>query len=262
MMSIQSVRDRLSRVKKQKIDDKALATEAVELAADLLDSAKNEQRISERRQAAQMARMMVDPAGKAFTLAMADQVFRPPTHARSAAQFRYLVEGYGVPHYLSMPERVAMKAGATFSALAPDIVMPAVTGAMRAQSASVILPAEDDKLKPLLARRKQAGMRMNLNQLGEAILGEGEAAHRIQAVIDRLKSPDCDYLSVKISAIFSQIHLVGEQETLARITGASARTLPRGHPEPDQRQAEVREPGHGGIPRPPPHLRCLPHRAR
>ncbi|MGC4014758.1 MAG: proline dehydrogenase family protein [Luteolibacter sp.] len=96
--------------------------------------------------------------------------------------------------------------------------MPAVTGAMRAQSASVILPAEDDKLKPLLARRKQAGMRMNLNQLGEAILGEGEAAHRIQAVIDRLKSPDCDYLSVKISAIFSQIHLVGEQETLARIT--------------------------------------------
>ncbi|MFD0894491.1 proline dehydrogenase family protein [Luteolibacter ambystomatis] len=218
MMSIQSVRDRLSRVKKQKIDDKALATEAVELAADLLDSARNEQRISERRQAAQMARMMVDPAGKAFTLAMADQVFRPPTHSRSAAQFRHLVEGYGVPHYLSMPERVAMKAGATFSAVAPDIVMPAVTSAMRSQSASVILPAEDDKLKPLLARRKQAGMRMNLNQLGEAILGEGEAAHRIEAVIARLKSPDCDYLSVKISAIFSQIHLVGEQETLARIT--------------------------------------------
>jgi len=217
-MSIQSVRERLDRFKQQPANDEALAKEAVELAADLLDAARKEQRCSEKRQAAQMARMMVDPAGKAFTLAMADQVFRPPTHARSAAQFRYLVEGYGVPHYLSLPERVAMKAGATFSAVAPEIVMPAVTGAMRAQSAAVILPAEDEKLKPLLARRKKAGMRMNLNQLGEAILGEGEAEHRIQAVIDRLKSPECDYLSVKISAIFSQIHLVGETETLARIT--------------------------------------------
>jgi hypothetical protein len=99
-----------------------------------------------------------------------------------------------------------------------DKRITAITGAMRSQSSSVILPAEDAKLKPLLARRKKAGMRMNLNQLGEAILGENEAEHRIQAVITRLESPDCDYLSVKISAIFSQIHLVGEAETLARIT--------------------------------------------
>jgi RHH-type transcriptional regulator, proline utilization regulon repressor / proline dehydrogenase / delta 1-pyrroline-5-carboxylate dehydrogenase len=46
---------------------------------------------------------------------------------------------------------------------------------MRAQSASVILPSEDGRLKPLLDRRRSAGMRMNLNQLGEAILGEDEA---------------------------------------------------------------------------------------
>jgi RHH-type proline utilization regulon transcriptional repressor/proline dehydrogenase/delta 1-pyrroline-5-carboxylate dehydrogenase len=217
-MSIAAVRARVDRFKNLPPNDENLAREAVELAAELLDSARKQQRLSERRQAAQMARMMNDPAGKAFTLAMADQVFRPPTHARSAAQFRYLVEGYGVPYYLTLPEQIAIKAGSVFSAVAPELVMPAVTGAMRAQSSTVILPAEDEKLKPLLARRRKAGMRMNLNQLGEAILGEGEAEHRIQAVIDRLKSPDCDYLSVKISAIFSQIHLVGEEQTLARIT--------------------------------------------
>ncbi len=217
-MTLSSIRHRIDQIRQHPISDEALVDEAIALAADLLKAAQSEERSGERRQAKQMARMMNDPAGKAFTLAMADQVFRPPTHARSAAQFRHLVEGYGVPDYLSLPEKIAMRAGATASAFAPEIVIPAITGAMRSQSSSVILPAEDAKLKPLLARRKKAGMRMNLNQLGEAILGENEAEHRIQAVIARLESPDCDYLSVKISAIFSQIHLVGETETLARIT--------------------------------------------
>jgi RHH-type proline utilization regulon transcriptional repressor/proline dehydrogenase/delta 1-pyrroline-5-carboxylate dehydrogenase len=208
---------RIDRVKGAPHDDTLLADEAVGLAADLLAAAARGQRFTERRQGAQLARMMRDPAGKAFTLAMADQVFRPPTEARSAAQFRHLVTGYGVPEYLSLPERVAMVAGATASAVAPDVVMPAITQAMRAQSAAVILPSENEKLAPILDRRRKAGMRMNLNQLGEAILGENEAENRIQAVIRRIESPECDYLSVKISAIFSQVHLIGREETLARV---------------------------------------------
>ncbi len=198
-------------------EDARLAAEAVALAAELLKDSIRRQKWSEKRQGAQLARMMADARGKAFTLAMADQVFRPPSEARSAAQFRHLVHGYGVPKYLTLPERLAMRAGSLASAVAPRVVMPAITRAMRAQSASVILPAEDAQLKPLLAQRRRAGMRMNLNQLGEAILGEQEAENRIRAVISRIESPDCDYFSVKLSSIFSQIHLVGYDETLARI---------------------------------------------
>ncbi|MBK1882246.1 bifunctional proline dehydrogenase/L-glutamate gamma-semialdehyde dehydrogenase [Luteolibacter pohnpeiensis] len=207
----------ISKVKQHPEDDALLAEMAVNVAAELLRASQKREKWSEKRQGAQLARMMHDPSGKAFTLAMADQVFRPPSESRSAAQFRHLVDGYGVPEYLSMPERIAMLAGSAASAVAPEIVMPAITEAMRRQSASVILPAEERKLKPLLDKRHKAGMRMNLNQLGEAILGEEEAEKRIQAVIERIKSPDCDYLSVKISAIFSQIHLVGYDETLERI---------------------------------------------
>ncbi len=217
-MTTISLSDRVARLKEAPGDDAMLAEEAVGLAAELLRESQESAKFAEKRQGAQMARMMHDPAGKAFTLAMADQVFRPPSMDRAASRFRSLVNGYGVPDYLSLPERAAMQAGALASAVAPDLVMPAITRAMRAQSASVILPAEDRKLKPLLTRRRDAGMRMNLNQLGEAILGEGEAENRIQAVIARLESPDCNYLSVKISAIFSQIHLIGHQETLARVT--------------------------------------------
>jgi RHH-type transcriptional regulator, proline utilization regulon repressor / proline dehydrogenase / delta 1-pyrroline-5-carboxylate dehydrogenase len=207
----------LERIRRTRPDDATLAREAVDLAAIWLDEARRAMRPKERRQAAQLARMMNDPAGKALTFALADQVFRPPSATRSARRFRDLVGSYGVPRYLPLLERAGMKLGAAVSAVLPRVVMPLVTAKLRGESASVILPGEDDRLHPHLDQRRRAGMRMNLNQLGEAILGEDEAEKRMQAVLARIASPDCDYLSVKISAIFSQIHLVARDETLARL---------------------------------------------
>ncbi len=190
---------------------------AIELAAQLLDEATRSQQFSERMQGNQMARMMDDTAGKAFTFAMADQVFRPPTAARRAKRFRDLIDDYGVPEYLPLPARIAMRIGEMASTVAPEIVMPLVAERMRQESASVILPAEEKKLRRHLQRRQAAGIRMNLNQLGEAVLGEEEARHRLNANLTRLADPDVDYISVKISAIYSQIHLVALSETLEEI---------------------------------------------
>ncbi|HEY8961892.1 MAG TPA: bifunctional proline dehydrogenase/L-glutamate gamma-semialdehyde dehydrogenase, partial [Luteolibacter sp.] len=216
-MSFSSVAGRIAAAKRMLLSDDALVDAAVRLAADLLACAQEEERQPEREQAARMAGLMNDPAGKAFTLALADQVFRSPTSHRAASQFRHLLSEFGAPRYLGLTERFALRLGAAFSRIVPGLVMPAVTRAMRANSANVILPAETEALKPLLDRRHAEGFRMNLNQLGEAILGEEEAARRLAANLARLASPDCDCLSVKISAICSQIHLVGERETLARI---------------------------------------------
>ena len=81
-MTLSSIQHRLDQIRRNPISDEALVDEAIALAADLLKAAQSEERSGERRQAKQMARMMNDPAGKAFTLAMADQVFRPPTPVR------------------------------------------------------------------------------------------------------------------------------------------------------------------------------------
>ena len=48
------------------------AGEAVALATRLLEAAHREQNLGERREAAQMARLMDDVAGKAFLFAMVD----------------------------------------------------------------------------------------------------------------------------------------------------------------------------------------------
>lgn len=204
----------LDKTRAEKPDNRRLAQAAVELARRLLETSLKEQKWSERLQARQLAAMMNDSAGKAFTFAMADQVFRPPSESRRARRFRDLIEAYGAPVYLPTVARVAMKLGAEASALAPEIVMPLVAAELRRESAAVILPAEEKALKRHLEKRKKAGMRLNLNQLGEAVLGEEEASRRLQANLDRLADPDCDYISVKLSAVYSQIHPVALRETV------------------------------------------------
>ncbi|MEO5716726.1 MAG: bifunctional proline dehydrogenase/L-glutamate gamma-semialdehyde dehydrogenase, partial [Luteolibacter sp.] len=190
---------------------------AVELAAELLSEAVSCQRWSEKKQARQMARLMDDPEGKAFTIAMADQVFRAPTASREARRFRDLIQEHGIPGYLPLESRVAMRLGEIASNISPGATMALIAAKMRDESSSVILPAEEGELRHHLAKRRKAGMRMNLNQLGEAVLGEEEAGKRLVSNLAQLADPDIDYISVKISAIFSQIHLVAAVETLVEI---------------------------------------------
>ncbi|MGE9267798.1 MAG: proline dehydrogenase family protein, partial [Verrucomicrobiales bacterium] len=195
----------------------SLSEAAIPLAAELLRDSLAALTPSERRQARSMARMMDDPMGKTLTLALTDQIFRPLNPQRAASQYRHLLEEYGVPSYLSLPERAAMQAGSAASRLLPELVMPAVTAKVRQDSRKVILPAENEQLEPLLAKHRERGTRLNINQLGEAVLGEEEAKRRLELNLERLRHPDCAYISVKISAIFSQINLVAYQWSLENV---------------------------------------------
>lgn len=47
---------------------------------------------------------------------------------------------------------------------------------------------------------------MNINHLGEAVLGEEEAGYRLKTYTDDLHNPEIEYISVKISTIYSQIN--------------------------------------------------------
>ena len=86
----------------------------------------------------------------------------------------------------------------------------------RNQSGS-FLPGETAPLTKHLQERQNEGVRLNLNHLGEAILSEAEAKKRLHIYLEDLKNPDIDYISVKISTIFSQINLLAFDETVEAI---------------------------------------------
>src|SRR5262245_30381181 len=193
------------------------ARRAVELAEALLREALAQQTPDERAQAGKLARMIADPHGKELTIALVDQAFRSRRPERVADQLAYLLERYGTPRYMDWWERAALVLGGVMAHYLPSVVVPPIVSRLRQETQSLILPGEEEELRESLAARRRAGIRLNLNQLGEAILGEAEAARRLDAYLALLARDDVEYISVKVSSVFSQINLVAFRDTVAQV---------------------------------------------
>jgi RHH-type proline utilization regulon transcriptional repressor/proline dehydrogenase/delta 1-pyrroline-5-carboxylate dehydrogenase len=190
---------------------------AVELASYMLDEANDIQTHEEKKKQAQLARMMRDPRGKAFTTSMTDQCFRSSRSSRVANQLVYLLNLFGIPKYLDFFKRVELGIFQVFGKALSFLFVPFATWALRRETATVILPGERRALSKHMQKRRKEGVRLNLNHLGEAILGEAEAARRLDVYLKDLAQNDIEYVSVKISTIFSQINLLSWDKTLDKL---------------------------------------------
>ena len=85
---------------------------------------------------------------------------------------------------------------------------------MQQETANVVLPAEQELLRSHLEHRGREGVRMNVNFLGEALIGERQAERRLQSYLEALQRPEIEVISVKISTIFSQILPVARRRTV------------------------------------------------
>ena len=195
----------------------SLSREAVSLAAELLQASHGLARPGERRRMERMRRMIEDPGGKSFTIALADEVLRPPTAGRAGQRFRELLREQGMPGFLSPWETVLLRLGSIASRVCPWLVIPMLAQRLRRDSRQVILSGEHDALQRYLRSSRARNAVANLNRLGEAILGEDEARRRLEANLALLAQPGVTYISVKISALVSQIHLTAYDTTLALI---------------------------------------------
>jgi RHH-type transcriptional regulator, proline utilization regulon repressor / proline dehydrogenase / delta 1-pyrroline-5-carboxylate dehydrogenase len=188
---------------------------ATELAALILEQARKAQKRRERKRQAQLAKLMNDPLAKAFTTSLADQCFRSHDPDRIANQMIYLIQRFGIPSYLSSLDKLKLKFFVGYGYHHARQFIPFVVEQVRREMSSVILPGEPKQLSRQIARRHKAGLSVNLNHLGEAILGEEEAQQRLETYLADLARPEVEVISVKISSICSQINLLAPDETLA-----------------------------------------------
>lgn len=188
---------------------------AIDLAATLLKEAQRIQTSKEKTQQSQLSGMMHDPIGKLFTTIITDECFRSKINARVADQLVYIINHIGIPSYLPLSKKIALKALALSGKILAPIAVPLTIHMIRSETNEVILPGEEKELIKHMNKRRKEGVRINLNHLGEAILGEEEAERRLQIYLDDLAKPEVEYISIKISTIFSQIHLLDWEATLA-----------------------------------------------
>lgn len=190
---------------------------SIELAALMLHEASLTMKSDEKAGQEQLTRLMEDPVGKAFTTSMTDECFRSSSNKRVADQMIYLLNQLGVPQYLDWFKRVQLFIFRSLGSAIAQFFVPFSTRALRKETQSVILPGEPAPLIKHLKERKAEGVRQNINHLGEAILSEAEAKKRLHTYLEDLKNPNIDYMSVKISTIFSQINLLAFDETVDAI---------------------------------------------
>ena len=232
----------------------AVVQKAVYLAGLLQARATELQTPAERRQQAELDRMMQRPEDKSTLMQITDQAFRARSPYRVADQLTHVLDVQGVPRFFSPLERAALKGFQSFGSYLPGVAVPLVKEYMQRETANVILPADRELLARHLQQRSDEGVRMNVNVLGEALLGEREAEHRLKRYLEALQRPEIEVISVKISTIFSQIWPLARR-ALDRSPGRSLRVaVSRRHeePVPPCRRAggpQVRVLGHGRVPR-------------
>ena len=191
-----------------------LAKRAVALARKLQTRAGELQTGAERRQLAELDGMLQRPADKVTVTQLTDQAFRPESAKRGIDQFLHILDTRGIPQFFHWFDRAALRGLQWAGRLFAGIAFPLAKRKMRREAAQVILPAEDALLTPHLHRRREAGLRVNVNILGEALLGEDEAKHRLQRYLNALRLPDIEVISVKISTIYSQISPLAREHTI------------------------------------------------
>ncbi len=191
-----------------------IVEEAVSLAEAWQKRADELLTAEEKGIAQQMKQLVTHPMDKVVLTKLIDQSFRSENSARVADQVNALLREYGVPDFFSSVEKLLVQMFMGFGRYIPSISVPKMIEKMRHDSSRAIIPGEPEMLKAHLRMRKKQGVRMNINHLGEAILGEAEALRRIETYVNALEDPDIEYISVKISTLYSQIHSLAFEHTV------------------------------------------------
>lgn len=188
--------------------------QALSIASGLQFRATQVQTSAERRQQAELDRMLQHPKDKATLVQLTDQAFRPRSADRVAEQFTHILEVQGVPRFFNPLDRALLRGFQAFGNWLPGVSVPMVKEHLQHETANVILPAELELLEDHLERRREQGIRMNVNFLGEAILSEAEAARRMEQYLEAMRSPQTEVFSVKISTLYSQMSPLAREHTL------------------------------------------------
>jgi len=193
-----------------------LADQTIELVSSWLESAKNLESKQDLATMNQLKDLIEDESGVSFVMSFIDRVARPDSNAVAAKQLASLVASSDLPKFLSFVDRIMLKSGAKLGQKLPGIVIPLARKRMRSIVGHLVAPAEKDGLASHLEEQNKDGFQINVNLLGEAVLGEQEAEARLENLIEILSQPDVDYVSVKISAVASQLNHWAYQESLKR----------------------------------------------
>lgn len=165
-----------------------------------------------------MQRMLKNPINKVFLIELLDQSFRSNNPRRIANQLEYIFSKYNGTDIFSDFEELLVWSFRHIGIYMPDISVDLFIRYLRNDISAIVLKGEETPLNKHLKKRREEGTRVNINIIGEMVLGEQEASNRVKKYIKALKNPHIDYISIKISTIFSQVTPVAHEWSVNEVS--------------------------------------------
>lgn len=157
----------------------------------------------EARATEQLADLVRDPKGVHFTMDFVDRVARPEDNNVAAKELAKLQDA---PDFLGRLNKSMLGLGALAGKALPSVVMPVARKRLRQMVGHLVLDAGSKALDARLSEAAEENVQLNLNLLGEAVLGEDEARHRTERTINLIRNPRVTYVSVKASSLCAQLN--------------------------------------------------------
>ena len=165
-----------------------------------------------------MKRMLQNPKNKIFLIELLDQSFRSLDNNRIADQLEFIFNKYDNVTFFTEFEQLLVWLFRNAGIYLPFISVPLFIHYLRNDIKDIVIKGEDKALDSHLKKRINQDTRVNINIIGEAVLGEGEAEERVEKYMKILENPNINYVSIKISTIFSQINPIAYDWSVGQIS--------------------------------------------
>lgn len=162
-----------------------------------------------------LAEVLKDQNGLDFTIGFVDRVIRPEDSAVAARNLAQLARK--TPSFLPWYMKGAVRLGGVMAPLLPWAVVPVAQRVLREMVGHLIVDARPARLGKSIAALRGDGVRLNINLLGEAVLGDKEADARLAGTRELLARDDVDYVSIKVSSVVSTLNLWDFDGTVERV---------------------------------------------
>ena len=195
-------------VRGMRLTDDELAKRSVLLAEKLFTLTQRVQTRREIQREKLLVRLLEAPRGQVFVTQLTDRAHRTGMGYRLIQQTKRLLQRLGMPEHLDRLEQTSINFLQYFGPVLPSLTSWALIRKIRTDAGEYIVPAQSDKLSFAVRQRRQQSFDVNVNLLGEAVLGENEALHHVRQYCRLLEIPEVQTISVKISSIASQLQLL------------------------------------------------------
>ncbi|HWD95148.1 MAG TPA: bifunctional proline dehydrogenase/L-glutamate gamma-semialdehyde dehydrogenase [Acidimicrobiales bacterium] len=190
--------------------------DALARAQELMRTSARPHSRQERVTRRSLRRLFSDPRAVDVTITLTDEVMRFNSPESAAQALQSAVEQASTKGFGAL-NAWGLRAVAELSKVAPNLALRIVNQKVRALTENLILDATPAALTSQFQRHAREGLLLNVNVLGEAVLGEGEADDRLERILAVVRRNDVNYVSVKLSAIVSQLQTIDYEGSLERV---------------------------------------------